>query len=277
MARLVRRIGLLMLMLVLGALTGPAAAASPSITIVVEAGVPGPAVADVAAATEATLALFRDTYGVDLQRSLRIVLVPDGEAYVAAQMRENRVERAEAERRARTTTGWSSDDGTVLLNVGGGRSRPDRAATLGHELAHQYQTQVCGGNKAHGLMWMREGVAQVAGAQAVARAGGPTLVETRADWRRSLASAPSLAPLSVLHSESEWYAALDDASAGPVYRIAGTAVLTLADRHGYWPLLDYFARVNDSDVETAFAEAFGTSLDAFESQSEWLAGLRAGE
>lgn len=247
----------------------PAAVAGPSsISFSAEMGVPEQAQVEMRAATDATLTFFQTTYGLTLQRDVSIILVPNAQAYTMANIRENGCDRGEAERRSRTTTAWSSDGGKIIINVGGTGGRADRAFTLGHELVHQYQSQVDVMNRSYQLIWMREGMAQLVGVRVAQDTNGPSLIEYRQDWRRSLARSRSLAPLSGLRSEAGWFAALENPAAGPVYRIAGLAVMDLVDRYGYNSLLVFLTKLDTEEVEEAFAEAFGITLDAYE--ASWV-------
>ncbi len=263
---------LVVLVLALSLMVGvlPTAAASP-ITIIAESGVSDAGKADVQAAADATLSLVRDTYGLELQRAMRVILTANTEAYSAAHVREFGVTKAEADRRARTTRGWTSGN-TILMNMGNLGNRSVRTRILSHELVHQYQDQVCKGSNCGELTWMREATADVIAARVVESVGATTLAQYREEWRTLLAEAPALPSLSELHSAQAWYAALDKYGSDVGYRTADMAGLRLLELGGQDALLGFFVKLSEGDPESAFVDAFGVSLGEFEAGFDPLAG-----
>ncbi len=263
MTKLLAGFGLMVLTLALLSPAVPASAA-PRLSIVTEKGVSDQVRAEIQAAADTTMIYFRETYGVELSRDVRVVVVPDKDSYARAHMRELRVDQGEAERRARTTAGWSRGD-TILVNAGSLRNRAQRTFLISHEMVHQYQDVVCRGAKCSQFRWLREGSGDALAALMVDRVGAWRLDQYRDLWARTIADAPGTPVLSDLHSDEAWYAALDQYG-DITYRTAGMAGLALADRQGFESLLGYYIRLDSGDAEGTFWDTFGQPLPAFEAE-----------
>lgn len=233
------------------------------VTVSAEPRVQSDAVSDFTRAADLTLQFFRETYGLDLTRSIRILLVPDAAAYAAAMMREWNINQTEADRRVRTTSGWTSGT-TIIVNTANTSTPRARIFLAAHELTHQYQIQVSAPTGAWTLYWMTEGVADVVGARLVDRGGAGVMTDTRQAWVTALRRAATRPDLDALATESAWFAALNAHGAAVTYRYAGMAALYLAETKGYPPLMGFFAALRDTrERAPAFQRAAGITLDEF--------------
>ncbi len=233
-------------------------------TIVIEPGVPRETAADYERAVDLSLLFFSQTYGLRPAAVPRIVVVPDTDRYIAALMRELQVDRAEAERRSRTSTVWGSARAIVVNAKGEARSR-ERVFDIATVIAAQVFTQVAKPHNPFSVYWLAQGGADVLGARVVETSGLFSVDAYRRVWLDILRRTQSRPDLAVLQDrEGGWYAAFDRYGNSVIYDTARTAVLRLIDRAGYGPLMTYFRGLSAGrDPAQVFQEAFGVSLETF--------------
>jgi hypothetical protein len=233
--RCVRHVGpwlsLLIPVVVVAALLGtpPATGQTGGVAIHLEAGVPNEISADFQRATGITQQFFKSTYGVDLTRQVRMLLVPNATAYVSTMVREWGITQAEGARRARTTTGWSSGQ-MIIINVERTPSSLRRFNLAAHELTHQYQAQITIPVSAWSLYWFPEGMADLMSWRITEIGGVVAADEQRRSWLAGFRQAPARPDLSSIDNEPKWFAALEAyVCLINVYRVAAFAVEYLAN------------------------------------------------
>jgi hypothetical protein len=248
----------------LPAIAQPAARPQPiPVQIVPEPGVVPEAVLDVQRAAELAHEFFWREYGVELTRQVRIVIVPDRTAYVGAMLREFRVDQAEAERRARTTTAWTAGS-TIVMTITPSSARAFRMVLTAHELAHQLQIQVTAPVNPWRLYWMAEGVADAVAAHIVEANGYAPAGTYRERWVTGLRRAARRPDLQELGTQDDWFASLDRSGSGITYALAAMAAHYLAERHGHRAILTYFRTLGAmGDGPAAFQRTFTQPLDLF--------------
>ena len=245
------------------ALAPPAVGQTSPITVVPEPRVQADVAADFTRAGDLTLQFFRESYAVDLTRQVRIVLVPDAAAYAAAMVREWNITQTEADRRVRTTSGWTSGT-TIIVNVSNTATARARIFLASHELTHQYQIQTSAPAGAWSLYWLTEGTADVIGARVIDRGGVGPMPDTKQAWIDALRRTPTRPDLGQIITEPSWFAALNAHGSGVTYRYAGMAALYLAETRGYPALIGFYAALRDSrDRGLAFQRAAGVTLEEF--------------
>ncbi len=241
----------------------PAAGQASPVVVQLEPRVPADAGADFTRAADLTQQFFRETYSIDLNRSIRIILVPDVAAYAATMIREWNITQTEADRRARTTSGWTNRM-TIIVNVDSTRTARSRIFLAAHELTHQFQIQVSAPVGAWGLYWLTEGVADVLGARVIDLARAGTLTDTRQSWIDTLRRAALRPDLTQIDTEQAWFTALDTYGSAVTYRSAAMATLYAAETKGYAPLIAYYQALRDTrDRAQAFQRAIGVTLEEF--------------
>ncbi len=254
-------VGLTLLLLVYPVL--PAAAQTSPVQIAPEPGVAPEAVLDVQRAVELSLEFFLREYGLDLTRQVRVVLVPDRAGYIAALIREFRVDQAEADRRARTTTGWTSG-ATILMTVTANSARTFRMTLTAHELVHQLQMQVTAPANPWRLYWMAEGIADAVAARIVESGGYAAAGSYQTRWVEVMRRATRRPDLQELATEAGWFVSLDRNGSGTTYALAALAGHSLMERHGHPAILNYFRALAGTNGGTAaFQRTFNQTLDAF--------------
>lgn len=245
------------------ALAPPAVGQTSPVMVVLEPRVQADVAADFTRAGDLTVQFFREIYAVDLTRQVRIMLVPDAAAYAAAMIREWNITQTEADRRVRTTSGWTSGT-TIIVNVSNTTTPRARIFLASHELTHQYQIQTSAPAGAWSLYWLTEGAADVIGARVAERGGVGSMAETKQAWIDTLRRAPTRPDLNQIVTEPSWFAALNVHGSGVTYRYAAMAVLYLAETRGYPPLMGFYAALRDSrDRALAFQRVVGVTLEEF--------------
>lgn len=267
--RFARRGGLRVLLLVVALVvvclhgTPPATGQTGGVSIHLEAGVPGEISADFQRAIGFTQQFFKNTYGIDLTRQVRMLLVPDATAYVSTMVREWGITQAEGARRARTTTGWSSGQ-MIIINVERTPSSLRRFSLAAHELTHQYQAQITAPVSAWSLYWFPEGMADLMSWKITDISGVAPAGEQRRSWLAGLRQAPSRPDLSSIDSEPKWFAALEAYGSANVYRVAVFAVEHLANDRSLASLLTYLQTLRETrDRTQAFQRAFGVTPEQY--------------
>lgn len=257
---------LLAIILLLSTLNGkgPAPSAdaqSGTVSVERETGVSMPAAEDVHWGVDLTLKFFRETYGIVPSQRIRIVLLPSQSAYIDALLREFKVTRIEAERRARTTSAWTQA-GTILIDVGHVDSTRGRLFLVAHELVHQLQMHIAAPVSITQLYWMAEGMADAVAAYIVEAAGISTVEAYRRAWIEALRGRPH-PELADLADDSGWFAALDRYGSSATYRVAGLAALLLMERSGQGSLLNFFRLLPTTGASQAFLQTFSMRVEIF--------------
>ena len=239
------------------------AAQPPVVQIVSEPGAAADAAQDVQRGIDLTLYFFRETYNIPLTRPVRIILVGDRAAYIAVMVREFRVTQEEAERRARTTTGWTAGS-TILVTVTASSSTATRVFLTAHELTHQWQIQVAVPAGPWRVYWIGEGVADAVAARVVEMGGHAPSGSYQTSWTGILRRAERRPDLSELVTQEGWFAALDRYGSSVTYRVAGLAAMYLTDRLGHGVMVTYFKTLGSTgDPAQAFFQAFSRSPEGF--------------
>lgn len=260
MSKRVVRLALVILSVAVFAFSSvPVASAAGVVQIVAEPGVSEAIWGNGQVAIDLTVELFRNTFGMELERDIKLVIAPNQDAYIQALQREFRVTQEEAERRARTTSGWSAGR-TIVQNAASLPTRRQQVFNTAHELVHQYQGQTCGG-RCGAIKWLHEGTGDAIAAQVVELAGEQTLEQYKTAWTSELRRAQKRPSLSALYTTDEWYVALDQYGSSLTYRTAGVATLGLVEQAGTEALWAYFAALQEADAPDAFIAAFGLSLE----------------
>lgn len=258
------RIPLKVMMIVF--LLHPAAAFPGEIRIDTEPGVPAEAAASAKLAADSTLRFFKEIFARELQGDVYIRIVGTPESYAVAFLKEGKINQKEAERRARTTIGWSIGEGLILQNVGAPfhPNHRRRLYNIGHELTHKYQAQECL-DRCPKILWMYEGVAGAFAAKIVEMAGERELAKQKESWLQEVRKLSKRPGLDELVSPSDWRRGLDRYGSDPLYSFAGLAVIRLIEAKGYGSIFVYFDRLKDHSPEEAFRAAFGIDRKEYES------------
>lgn len=236
------------------------------VSITLEPGVSPDVSGDFRTAVELTQQFWRETYNTTLNRQVRVLLVPNAAAYISTMVREFQISQSEGERRARTTTGWSSRL-TIVINVERTPTVLRRFNLAGHELTHQYQNQITAPVNAWSLYWFPEGMADLI-AWKIAEIGRVATVEDqRRSWLTGLRQAQVRPDLTLLDTEPKWFDALDVYGSANAYRVAVFAVEHLAETRGMAALTTYLMTLRDTrDRAQAFQRAFGMIPEQFSAE-----------
>lgn len=240
-------------------------ALAAGIQIISQDGVAQNFVQDAQLSADLTQEYFRKVFGENLDHDVKILLVPNRDAYVRAHIVENKVSAEEAERRAKTTRAWSQNS-LIIQNAGNSslNTQFERILNMSHELVHQYQRQKSAG-KHTSLEWLSEGTADVLSATICEDAGLHNLSDFRKDRLKTISNAKSYPKLGSVRMPKEWYAALDLHGSRVTYRLADMAVFYLIDQMGgNEKLMQFPAEVRSKTVEESFKRSFGMTLEVFE-------------
>jgi hypothetical protein len=210
---------------------------------------------------------FKETFNLEYNKDLRILIVPTPETYAAAFVRESKVNQKEAERRARTTFGWSIGENLILQNVGApfNPNLRRRVYNVSHEITHKYQAQECL-DRCSKIMWMYEGVAGAFAAKIVEMSGDRPLAQQKESWLQEVRKMGRRPELKEIVSLSDWNKGLDKFGTDPLYSFAGLATLKLIEEKGYEPIFVYFKQLRDDSPEDSFKKAFGIDMKRYESE-----------
>ncbi len=234
-----------------------------------ESGVPDEAKENAEQAVEATLRFFEETYHLELKKNYRIILLPDKESYMAALMREAKVDKREAERRARISFGWSIHD-VILQNTGGLPSARQRIYNMSHEVVHKFQSETCM-DACSQINWIYEGTASVIGQRMLDVLGLKPMGQTKKMFLQNLQKLSTRPTLKSLRSTEEWFKALDKYGIMETFGFVALAVLNLTDQKGYESLFVYCQKLNGWTAENAFKIAFRLDLNHYEDDfSTWI-------
>ena len=245
----------------------PALASGPArLDLVVEYGVDHQSEAQARLAIDTAIKFFQNTYKLDLERDLQIVLVPDEDTYRKTLIRCFGYDDNRARKIAERSSGLSESGtgGTIILNLGKKPDKENEIFRLCHEIIHQFQSQESRG-RSNSIRWLSEGVADALAAYILETAGLKT-VDYKYSWQETIKKAPRWPRLENLHSYKEWSASMDANGPHVTYDTAAVAVLNLVQWKGYKPLFAYFCALKQTGTEDAFFQAFGARISDFEKQ-----------
>ena len=237
------------------------------IQISIEPGVAEEVAATAKFATDNSLRFFKETFNLELHKDIRILIVPNPETYAAMFIRESKINQKEADRRARTTFGWSIGDQLILQNVGApfNPNARRRIYNISHEIVHKFQRQECA-DQCSKIMWIYEGAAGFFAARVVELSGDRLLTQQKESWLQEVRKLAKRPELKELISQSDWYKGLDKYGSDPSYSFAALAVSTLVEEKGYEPIFVYFKKLKDGSPEESFKKAFGVDMKSFEGE-----------
>ena len=241
------------------------AAQTSNIQINAEPGVSDEAIASARLAVGNSFRFFRETFNLELQKDIGILIVPNPETYAAILMRESKINQKEADRRARTTFGWSIADHLIIQNTGAPfNPNPRRLIyNMSHEIVHKFQGQECG-NQCSKIMWIYEGVAGAFAARIVELSGIRPLTQQKESWLQEVRKLTQRPELKEQRSQSDWSKGLDRYGSDPAYSMAALAVSHLIEEKGYASIFDYFKKLKNGSPEDSFKQAFGIDMKGFE-------------
>jgi len=241
----------------------PPAYGGARIDLVVEHGVDKEAETQVRSAINTTIDFFQNTYGLSLEKNIRVLAAPDKLNYKEAIKQWYGASDAMAGYQADRSVGLQSR-GTIIVDLGERRNRHGKIFTLCHEIVHHYQSQES--RDRHGaIRWMTEGVADVIAAH-ILETAGISGVDFKQRTLAILKRTQNWPKLENLHTPKDMEAANRAYGSGVTYGTAGLAVLTLVEWRGYQPLFAYFRALKNTSPEEAFYQAFGARVSDFEKQ-----------
>ncbi|MDR3563737.1 MAG: hypothetical protein P4N59_20200 [Negativicutes bacterium] len=218
-------------------------------------------------AIDKTIEVFKEKFNLGFNRNAKVFLVSNDEEYLNVLVSELHIDKAEAERRVRTTSGWSSGN-IIILDVRKAADRRDNIFTVAHEMTHQFQNQEDAGKHTK-LEWIAEGMADNMAAVVVEKSGRATLAQYKKWWTDIFIKAKTRPYIYELHTPQNWYSSLDKHGTSTTYRIAGLAMMHLTETKGYEPILGYMHYLRDADSpEKAFVQAYGMELSLYEKEYE---------
>jgi len=237
------------------------------IQISTEPGVSDEVVASARLAADSSIRFFKETFNLELHKDIRILIVPDPETYAAMLIRESKINQKEAERRVRTTFGWSIGDQLILQNAGApfNPNPRRRIYNISHEIVHKFQRQACM-DQCSKVIWIYEGVAGAFAARVVELSGDRPLAQQKESWLQEVRKLPKRPELKELISQSDWHKGLDKYGSDPCYSFAALAVSNLIEEKGYETIFVYFKKLKDSGPEESFKKAFGIEMKGFEDE-----------
>ena len=243
------------------------AAQTNKIQISTELGMTDEVVASARLAADNSLRFFKETFNFELHKDIRIHIVSNPETYAAMLMSETKINQKEADRRARTTLGWSIGDHLILQNAGPpfNPNPRRRIYNISHEIAHKFQRQECA-DQCSKVVWIYEGVAGVFAARVVELSGDRPLAQQKESWLQEVRKLGKRPELKELISQSDWYKGLDKYGSDPSYSFAALAVSNLIEEKGYEPIFVYFKKLKDGSPEESFKKAFGLEMKGFEDE-----------
>jgi hypothetical protein len=247
----------------LGLCSSAAVSGGARIDLVVDHGVEKEAEAQARAVINAIIDFFHNTYGLALEKDLRIKLTGDKLNYQRSIQDWYGGGEAAAARQSEITGGLQSR-GAIILNLGSMRDSQFQLFCLCHEMVHHFQSQESP-DKYGAIRWLTEGVANVIAAHILATVGVKRAVYDQNLWLQNLKQARDWPRLESLHTGQEWYAVMQ-ARPQVTYETASLAVMTLVKWRGYGSLFNYFRALKNTGPEDAFYQAFGSRLTDFEKQ-----------
>ncbi len=234
------------------------------IDLVVDHGVEKDAEAQARAAVNGVTDFFQNTYGIGLERDIRIKFSCDKLNYRKAIQDWYGASEGQANFVAQNTAGVQQR-GTLIVDLGDINSDYSKLFVLCHEMVHFYQAQESQDH--HGSIgWMLEGSADALAAHILATVGVKGASGYKDRWIKYLKKAQAIPNLEYLHTHKGLMSACFTYGGFVTYRTSALAVMTLIEWRGYPALFVYFQALKNSSPEDAFYQAFGTKAADFEKQ-----------
>ena len=207
---------------------------------------------------------FQKTYGIGLQRDIRIKFSCDKLNYQKAIQDWYGASESQASVVAHHTTGVQRR-GDLIVDLGDINSDYKQLFVLCHEMVHFYQGQES--QDKHGAIgWMLEGSADALAAHILETVGVKNASGFKNWWIKNLKKARVLPSLENLHTHKGLMSACYTYGGRVTYTTSALAVLTLVEWRGYPALFAYFQALKNSTPEDAFYQAFGAKVTDFEKQ-----------
>jgi len=242
----------------------PGVWAGARVDVIVEHGVDKEVEDQARTAVTAIFDFFHNTYGLSLDKDIKIVLTPDKLNYKDAIKQLYGASDAAAGVQSEITAGVQSR-GTIIINAGSIKNNQKQLFVLCHEIVHHFQGQECP-NRYGAIRWLTEGVANAIAAHILMTAGVKGGDDFQKEWLQVLQKARGWPNLEKLHTQRDWYAAMQSFNPNVTYSTASLAVLNLVQWRGYQPLFAYFQNLKQAGPEDAFYQAFGAKIEDFEKQ-----------
>ncbi len=240
---------------------------SPAVlTIVPDPGVPDIVLKHITTGGDLFSAMFKEKYGLNLEKTVRLIMTADRKGYEAAHVRYRGITPEQATRLR--SNGMSIKNNTILLNGASDRFRSEQRIVLlvAHELFHKMQVQLAEGKGgARDYVWLREGGCNYFAAM-VGEYGGlitvDQFVQEQLNTVKNTGITPALNRLLKHKGPDGWYKVRADGL--HPYENATVMVKYLADNYGgHEKLLSYWKALAKVDRATAFSQTFGLSHDQF--------------
>lgn len=232
------------------------------VNIQASSGVSQEAVADAQSAVAMVESFFLKMYQMDFNRQVDIYLVANRDEYVIALMKILNYSQEMAEKQASMTHGVAT--GNEIIAIGAMPSKIARVHMIAHEMTHQYQSAILGGNIV-GIRWLVEGTADAMATAITASNGMGTMEGFRRNAINFLRSHP-YPDIGSLRTGADWYQVLSQYQE-TTYPTATLAAYYLIGKVGFEPVFRYYQLVRGGANEySAFAQAFGMSVQDFEQE-----------
>jgi len=234
------------------------------IDVVVDHGVEKDAEAQARAAVNGVFDFFQKTYGIGLQRDIRIKFSCDKLNYKKAIQDWYGASEGQASQVAHNTAGLQRR-GDLIVNLGDINNDYKQLFVLCHEMVHFYQGQES--QDKHGAIgWMVEGSADALAAHILETVGVKNASGYKKWWIENLKKARGLPSLEDLHTHRGLMSACYTYGGRVTYTTSALAVMTLVEWRGYPALFAYFQALKNSSPDDAFYRAFGAKATDFEKQ-----------
>lgn len=243
------------------------------LTLVFDAAVPESTRENVRRAAAVCFGLLA-RYKIPLSFQVTVKVTADEEAYIQAL--RTFVSKEEADRTGRRTDGTSlRGRNTILVKGTPGLAEDPRAAyrVLPHELFHQVQDQY---GKVYPGAWLSEGSAEMFPKAAFEEAGYGRMEEHVRFALERVKRAPSVPDAHMLHGKDpELFKALAGQEY-PVYAMSTVMVSRLIEGKDFGKVAAFYRSLGEGTaLDTAFEQAFGTTIAAFIDESNtYFASLR---
>jgi hypothetical protein len=234
------------------------------VDLVVDHGVDKDAEAQARAAVNGVFDFFQKTYGIGLQRDIRIKFSCDKLNYKRAIKEWYGASESQASLSAYATSGLQRN-GDLIVDIGDINSDYAQLYVLCHELVHFYQGQES--QDKHGAIgWMCEGAADALAGHILETVGVKGAKGFKNWWTKHLKTVRELPSLESLHTRQGLMSACVAYGSRVTYSTAALAVMTLVEWRGYPALFTYFRALRNARPEDAFYQAFGAKVTDFEKQ-----------
>lgn len=234
------------------------------VDLVVDHGVEKDAEAQARAAVNGVFDFFQRTYGIGLQRDLRIKFSCDKLNYKRAIQDWYGASESQAHLTASASLGLQRR-GDLIVNLGDINSDYIQLFVLCHELVHFYQAQES--QDKHGALgWMLEGTADALAAHILETVGVKGARGYKSRWIENLQKVRGIPSLESLHTRQGLMSACHTYGGRVTYTTSALAVMTLVEWRGYPALFTYFRALKNTNPEEAFYQAFGARAGDFEKQ-----------